>query len=140
MLSILWGILTFPRRKIFPGFRVDVNALVLNVGSGNKPFWRGDFFVDLLDSSNNQRHSGGKLLIIKDRIINANVEELPFCDKIFDFCFCSHLLEHVENPARAISEIVRVSKAGYIEVPNGIHEIIQPFNSHLWVTFLMMIT
>ena len=42
---------------------------------------------------------------------------LPFDDKEFDFCFCSHLLEHVKDPITFLKEVTRISKRGYIEVP-----------------------
>lgn len=45
-------------------------------------------------------------------------DPLPFPDKYFDFCVCTHLLEDLANPFRAASEISRVSKAGYVEVPS----------------------
>lgn len=48
---------------------------------------------------------------------------LPFEDKFFDFCFCSHLLEDVRDPIRVCSEMIRVSRSGYIEVPSRQREI-----------------
>lgn len=47
----------------------------------------------------------------------------PFPGKFFDFCFCSHLLEDVEDPVAVCREMIRVGKAGYIETPSRVHEI-----------------
>jgi hypothetical protein len=47
----------------------------------------------------------------------------PFPDKHFDFSFCSHLLEDVRDPLTVCAELVRVSKAGYIETPSRQREI-----------------
>ncbi len=49
--------------------------------------------------------------------------KLPFKDNFFDFCFCSHLLEDIRDPINACKEIIRVSKAGYIETPSREREI-----------------
>jgi SAM-dependent methyltransferase len=45
------------------------------------------------------------------------VEKTPFADKEFDFVYCSHVLEHVQNPETACSELMRIGKRGYIECP-----------------------
>ena len=50
-------------------------------------------------------------------------DKLPFADNFFDFCFCSHLLEDIRDPIIACKEIIRVSKAGYIETPSREREI-----------------
>lgn len=42
----------------------------------------------------------------------------PFADKQFDFVICSHTLEDVRDPLWVCSELIRVGKAGYIEVPS----------------------
>lgn len=47
----------------------------------------------------------------------------PFPDKFFDFSFCSHLLEDVRDPIAVCRELVRVSRAGYLETPSRAREI-----------------
>jgi len=39
----------------------------------------------------------------------ASVENIPYSDRAFEVVSCRHLLEHLENPARAISEMTRIS-------------------------------
>lgn len=46
----------------------------------------------------------------------------PFADKSLDFAICSHTLEDIRDPIWVCSEMVRVAKAGYIEVPSRIAE------------------
>ncbi|MBW4554136.1 MAG: methyltransferase domain-containing protein [Aphanocapsa sp. GSE-SYN-MK-11-07L] len=46
----------------------------------------------------------------------------PFPDHFFDFSICSHTLEDVRDPLFVCSELVRVSKRGYIEVPSRLME------------------
>jgi hypothetical protein len=42
----------------------------------------------------------------------------PFPDKCFDVAVCSHTLEDVRDPIWVCSELLRVAKRGYIEVPS----------------------
>jgi hypothetical protein len=42
----------------------------------------------------------------------------PFVDKQFDFVICSHTLEDIRDPLWVCSEMIRVGKRGYIEVPS----------------------
>jgi len=44
----------------------------------------------------------------------VDLQELPFEDQSYDFVFASHVLEHIENDEKAISEIRRILK------PNGL--------------------
>lgn len=46
----------------------------------------------------------------------------PFRDKELDFVVCSHTLEDIRDPLWVCSEMIRVAKAGYIEVPSRIWE------------------
>lgn len=46
----------------------------------------------------------------------------PFADKQFDFVTCSHTLEDVRDPLWVCAEMIRIGKAGYIEVPSRIWE------------------
>jgi len=134
-MSLYSNLIYFYTRKILPGFKVSKDDLVVDIGSGDKPFWRADVFVDDLSLNNVQRASETETIHNLGTFVNSNVSKLPFRDNSFDFSFCSHLLEHVEDPEAAIREITRISKSGYLEIPNGIIETIQPFVSHLWFIF-----
>lgn len=46
----------------------------------------------------------------------ADLTELPFPDRSCDFIFASHILEHIQDDEKAISEIARVLKPGGIAV------------------------
>src|SRR5436309_5402895 len=78
---------------------------------------------------------------------------LPFPDRHFDFAVCSHTLEDVRDPLFLCAELIRVAKAGYIEVPSRAaessrgceHPAIAGYSHHRWlididgsvVTFMM---
>jgi len=40
--------------------------------------------------------------------VHADAEQLPFADSQFDFVVCVEVLEHVQDPSRALTEIARV--------------------------------
>lgn len=46
----------------------------------------------------------------------------PFAGKQFDFAICSHTLEDVRDPLWVCSELIRVARRGYIEVPSREYE------------------
>lgn len=51
----------------------------------------------------------------------AKAENLPFPNNSFDLVYCYTVLEHVDDPAQAILEMIRVAKPGgkiYIQTPN----------------------
>jgi hypothetical protein len=49
-------------------------------------------------------------------------EPWPFEDDQFDFAVCSHVLEDIRDPLLVCSELQRVAKAGYVEVPSRLEE------------------
>lgn len=44
--------------------------------------------------------------------VKADIQNLPFEDNQFDVIFCNHVLEHVTDDRKAISELYRVMKSG----------------------------
>lgn len=44
--------------------------------------------------------------------VKADILELPFEDDSFDFVFCNHVLEHIEDDSKAMSELYRVMRPG----------------------------
>jgi len=51
-----------------------------------------------------------KLAFSGAQLVSGNIEALPFEDGSFDVVTCSHTLEHIIRPARAVSELRRVAK------------------------------
>jgi hypothetical protein len=103
--------------------------LVLDVGGAGSTFARADWVIDLLPyeerglygpepDASAERFSAATWV---QRDICAR-EPWPFADRQFDFSVCSHTLEDVRDPVFVCSELIRVSKAGYIEVPSRLEE------------------
>jgi SAM-dependent methyltransferase len=131
LVNVVQQAQSFLRRRIT--IPVDRNALVLDVGSGDKPHWRADVLLDRYpgDEHAGQR-SGSSSARIDRPLFDADAADMPFADKVFDYAICSHVLEHVERPDAVVGELARVAKAGYIEVPEAASAKIVDFPSHLW--------
>ena len=122
---------SFHRRRI--DIPVDRNAIVLDVGSGDKPHWRADVLLDrYLDAAHAGQRSGREAARITRPMFDADASRMPFADGAFDYVVCSHVLEHVPDPAAVVAELTRVGDAGYIEVPEASSAKILDFPSHLW--------
>lgn len=118
--SIAWSL----RRLHCP---VDKSALVLEVGSGGNPYARANVLLDAYEVTR-ERHWAP--LKVDRPLVLGFVERLPFKDNAFDFVIASHVLEHSAHPEKFISELQRVAKAGYIEVPDAFMERINPYTDH----------
>lgn len=130
----------FPRRDELASFHrrriaipVGPTDLVLDIGSGDKPHWRADVLVDKFPEGEHAVQRAGAAEALTPRaLFDADAGDLPFADKVFDYVICSHVLEHVLDPAAAMREMMRVGKAGYIEVPHVGSARLLDFSSHLW--------
>lgn len=122
---------SFHERRI--AVPVGPDALVLDIGSGDKPSWRADVLLDRFpdDAYAGQRSGTGRTRIVRP-LFDADAADMPFADGAFDYAICSHLLEHVTDPVGVVRELTRVARAGYIEVPEASSAKIIDFPSHLW--------
>jgi hypothetical protein len=103
--------------------------LVLDVGGAGSTFERADWVIDLLPYEGRGLY-GPAPDPARERFTAAtwvqrdicDREPWPFADRQFDFSICSHTLEDVRDPLFVCAELMRVSKAGYIEVPSRLEE------------------
>lgn len=97
---------------------------VLEIGGWARPFNRANAIVDIqpYETRSFLGSQGGDKEYFKKKswyVIDAcSKQHLPFKDKSFDFVICSHTLEDVRDPIQICSELIRVGKRGYIEVPS----------------------
>ena len=107
---------------------VPDDAVVLDIGGWGKPFPRADWVIDLMpyETRGAYGESGGEPERFKAETWVAldicGREPWPCEDRRFDFAICSHTLEDVRDPVWVCSEINRVAKAGYVEVPSRLEE------------------
>ncbi len=68
------------------------------------------------------------------KFIKLENKKLPFENNQFDFVIASHVIEHVEDVKFFISELERVAKKGYIELPSKLEDnlVFENKKDHLW--------
>lgn len=94
--------------KVIGGCHANKPMTLLDVGAGNGYFsyyFEKRYHTVALDFSE-------QMLSInpcRNKVLGT-AEALPFTDNAFDIVFCSNLLHHLQDPAKAIAEMKRVSR------------------------------
>lgn len=102
----------------FYDFNIKSTDKVLDIGSGNVPFQFATHLADISLADDELGRAGASFKHIDGKSVReCDLENLPFENKEFDFVYCSHVLEHVQDPGKACSELMRIAKRGYIETP-----------------------
>lgn len=108
--------------------QITKSDVVLDIGGWAQPFNRANYVIDILPyktrgilgSLGPEKEFFSKgTWIIHDA---SSRKPLPFKNKEIDFVICSQTLEDIRDPIHLCSEIVRIGKKGYIEVPSRIVE------------------
>jgi len=97
-------------------------GLDLGCGDGVNMVWLEKFFVTLFGSDYNlSRLVRASKLIGPHRVVMGDVTNYPAIDDAFDVIFFNHVLEHVKEDDRALTELFRILKPGgmaIVGVPN----------------------
>jgi SAM-dependent methyltransferase len=105
----------FEYQKQFRTFDIPAGAIVLDVGSGAYPFPLATILADrYLETT---RHRAESIQLDGRPFLLVDISRLPFAAKSIDFIYCSHVLEHVDDPIAACAELVRVARQGFVETP-----------------------
>lgn len=133
--------------------RIKPDDLVLDVGGWACPFNRANWVLDsqpfetrgFYETIGMPKSQGGETEhFTKDTWVQRDIcdkEPWPFPNKFFDFSICSHTLEDIRDPLFVCSELIRVSKRGYIEVPSRLvestrgqeHRRVAGLSHHRWL-------
>jgi len=74
-----------------------------------------------------------------DRVIRADLNHLPLPlrDQEFDFVYCSHVMEHVDDPVAFAAELCRIAPRGIVVTPHAFKDAIFNFEdcTHCWWFF-----
>ena len=102
------------------------NWKVLDIGCGYTANENATVVSDVQDLSNFYKNK---------QFVKITEKKLPFKDNEFDFVITSHVIEHVDDFQFFISEIERISKKGFIELPTklGDNLVFENSNDHLWM-------
>jgi len=109
---------------------MGADALVLDAGGWARPFSRADWVIDL--GSYDTRARWGRDGEEADERFTRETwvqhdlcarEPWPFADGQFDFAVCAQTLEDLRDPVWVCSELERVARAGYVEVPAPVEEL-----------------
>jgi hypothetical protein len=108
--------------------------VVLDIGGWASPFNRANYILDVepYETRGFYRTFGGpasqggaREYFTKETWVQRDLCErtpFPFADKQIGFVTCSHTLEDIRDPLWVCSEMIRIAKRGYIEVPSRIAE------------------
>lgn len=104
--------------------RLPEDAVVLDIGGGAVPFPRADWVIDLLPYEERGARLSAERFSAQTWIARdiCDREPYPFEDDEIDYVVCSHTLEDVRDPLWVCSEMNRVGRAGYVEVPSRLEE------------------
>ena len=108
--------------------RLDDSDVVLDIGAWGRPFVRADWVLDHMPYETRGlygRDGEGPERFSERTWIRRDIcdrEPLPFGDKEIDFVICSQTLEDIRDPIGVCSEMIRIGKAGYIEIPSRLEE------------------
>ena len=104
-------------------------AKILDVGGSSGPYKRATHIIDYVPFEEVQYHQAkwdGEVCFSWATYTQWDIcdrKPFPFKDKEFDFTICSHVLEDIRDPLWVCSELIRISKAWYIETPSRVYEL-----------------
>ncbi len=118
-----------PNEAVILG-KLRAEDLVLDIGGWGRPFNRANFVLDQEPYETRgycglPAQGGDQERFARESWLQRDICErtpYPFADKSLDFVICSHTLEDVRDPLWVCSEMIRIGRAGYIEVPSRVAE------------------
>ncbi len=101
------------------------NWNILDVGCGFNAHPRANTVCDVQNLSKFYKNT---------KFVQLTEKKFPFENNQFDFVIASHVIEHVEDVSIFISELERISKRGYIELPTKLEDnmVFENKKEHLW--------
>ena len=120
--------------------KLETSSNIIDLGCGNHPAKGAKVGVDCYIEPV-ERTFGSKAKIdvraFKERgieFVNARIgSRLPFRDEEFDFAYSHHVFEHLDDPATACLEMMRIAKEGVIITPSVLAELIFGRPYHRWL-------
>jgi uncharacterized protein YbaR (Trm112 family)/SAM-dependent methyltransferase len=105
------------------------DALMLDIGSGDRPHLRADIICDRYEESWERTQK-----LLRDRpLVLGDINALPFKDNAIDVVCCQHVMEHLEFPEDAYAQMERIGKRGLIRTPSPLAEKLFARDVHRWM-------
>jgi hypothetical protein len=105
----------------------SIHDAIIDVGCGLSPFPKATHLVDFSENTTNQRITWN---------LDLDMDQFPTDNQSFQFLYCRHVLEDIQNPQHAFQEFIRIASQGYIETPSPLIECLRnvdgPSSSHLY--------
>ena len=120
------------RLRRFRSLHITRRDFVVEVGSGNDPYWRSNLLIDKHVTDSAERPGGYMPLIIDRPFVVGDALHLPLQDRSVDFLVARNILEHIVDVDAFIGEMMRVSRRGYIATPSILSEKLFGWTKHVW--------
>jgi ubiquinone/menaquinone biosynthesis C-methylase UbiE len=123
-------------REIIEKLKIKSTDRVLDIG-GSMMQHREIKINTLVDIIRPEEAPYGSSKLLAKNFVKVDItrEKLPFKDKEFDVCLCTHVLEDLPSPFLVMEEMARVAKRGLIVTPSmGIDMKFTPIDFTNWLT------
>jgi hypothetical protein len=91
---------------------------ILDVGAGPYPFPKATHLIDATPGP-------------QVTVVDIDYEPIPFPPNHFNFVYCRHTVEDIQNPLFVCQELFRSAPNGYIETPSPLVEITRGVDSNM---------
>ena len=118
------------RQEVLGQLPIGKEDFVLEIGAGHIPFHHTKLIIDKYPFDNAERWTDIRRIA---PVLKADAIKLPLADNSVDLLFASHVLEHIDEPERFISEAKRCSKLIYLEFPSLKRELMYAWSFHKWL-------
>ena len=123
-----------PRREaILDALGIAPGEFVVEIGAGTIPFRGTRLVLDKFPFDDAER--GGPIAGTAP-LLQADAERLPLKRGSCDVLFCSHVIEHLPQPARLVEEARRCARRLYLEFPRARRELLYAWRYHRWLVEL----
>lgn len=109
---------------------IPENWKVLEIGPGKNPLPRANVYLDIEFSNLNPLQKRGASTIIGD--LRNGLPQIA--DKEYDYVFCAHVLEHMDDPTACAATLSRIAKCGTVVLPSAMKDGMFAFEEleHQW--------
>lgn len=100
------------------------HAVVCEVGGGSSRRTRADWVIDLVRFEDRESIKPEDRVTADRWIVHdiCSPGPWPVANDAFDYTVCSHVLEDVRDPFKVAGELMRISRAGYLQMPGRVYE------------------